>query len=261
MHKRPQVRLPTPSRHALENCKNGNGSFVRPRLGRYWTITSAYAPQPGCSKQDKDDFYLSLEEAIRSVPEGDYLSMAADMNGHVGSGRRGVERVHGGKGIGLINPDGERILDLAISHDLAICSTFFAKRESQKVTYASGGRSTEVDDILVRRPALKTVRDVKVIPGEDVSQKTRTEPWTLKGKLYRTVVRFAILYGSECWALGYLVGDSPTWADLYLAEFAELANKVPSLYDGFPEVKEHSEKVRSIPTLKKWLGTRPQTSL
>ncbi|VDO61607.1 unnamed protein product [Heligmosomoides polygyrus] len=127
---------------------------------------SVYAPQTGCSEHDKDDFYLSLEEAIRSVPEGDYLSIAGDMNGHVGSGRRGVERVRGGKGIGLINPDGERILDLAIAHDLSVCSTFFAKRESQKVTYASGGRRTEVDHILVRRAALKTVRDVKVIPGE-----------------------------------------------------------------------------------------------
>ncbi|VDP07174.1 unnamed protein product [Heligmosomoides polygyrus] len=110
----------------------------------------------GCSEHDKDDFYLSLEEAIRCVPEGDYLSLAGDMNGHVGSGRRGVERVHGGKGIGLINPDGERILDLAIAHDLAVCSTFLAKRESQKVIYASGGRKTEVDHILVRRAALKT---------------------------------------------------------------------------------------------------------
>ncbi|VDP19338.1 unnamed protein product [Heligmosomoides polygyrus] len=107
-------------------------------------------------ERDKDDFYLLLEEAIRSVPEDDYLSIAEDMNGHVGSGRRGVERVRGGKGIDLINPDGERILDLAIAHDLAVCSTFFAKRESQKVTYASGGRKTEVDHILVRRPREKT---------------------------------------------------------------------------------------------------------
>ncbi|VDP12842.1 unnamed protein product [Heligmosomoides polygyrus] len=35
----------------------------------YWTIMSVYAPQTRCSERDKDDFYLSLEEAIRSVPE------------------------------------------------------------------------------------------------------------------------------------------------------------------------------------------------
>ncbi|KAK6056135.1 glutathione S-transferase protein [Cooperia oncophora] len=58
---------------------------------------------------------------------------------------------------------------------------------------------------------------------------------------------------------GYLVGNKLTWADLYLAEMAEFEKKVPELYEGFPEVKAHSEKIRSIPTLKKWIETRPET--
>ncbi|KIH46024.1 hypothetical protein ANCDUO_23926, partial [Ancylostoma duodenale] len=60
---------------------------------------------------------------------------------------------------------------------------------------------------------------------------------------------------------GYLVGNSLTFADLYLAEIsAEFFKKIPSIYDGFPEVKAHAEKVRSNPALKKWLETRPETS-
>ncbi|KAK6024788.1 glutathione S-transferase protein [Ostertagia ostertagi] len=58
---------------------------------------------------------------------------------------------------------------------------------------------------------------------------------------------------------GYLVGDSLTWPDLYLAEGAELAKKIPTLYDGFPELRAHSEKIRSIPELKKWIESRPDT--
>ncbi|VDO92910.1 unnamed protein product [Heligmosomoides polygyrus] len=73
----------------------------------YWTVMSVYAGQTGCPEQDKDEFYL----AIRSVSEGDYLFVAGDMNGHVGSCIRGVESVHEGKVVGLMNPDGERILD------------------------------------------------------------------------------------------------------------------------------------------------------
>ncbi|VDO80849.1 unnamed protein product [Heligmosomoides polygyrus] len=170
----------------------------------YWTIMSVYVPQTGCSEDDKDDFYLSLEDAIRPIPEGDYLSIAGDMNGHVGSRRRGVERIH---------KDGERIINLAVAHDLVICSTFFSKRESQRVTYASGGGRTEVDHILVRRPDLKTVRDVKVLPGEEVASqhrsliadlniplpskpKVRTEPtirwWRLRGT-ERNELRRAVL--------------------------------------------------------------------
>uniref|UniRef100_A0A7I4YVT3 Reverse transcriptase domain-containing protein n=1 Tax=Haemonchus contortus TaxID=6289 RepID=A0A7I4YVT3_HAECO len=100
-----------------------------------WTIISVYAPQAGCPIYEKDEFYLSLDENIRSVPEGDYLTIAGDLNGHVGSERRGLERVHGGDGVGVRNDEGERVLALAIAHDLAVCSTFFAKRKTQKVTY------------------------------------------------------------------------------------------------------------------------------
>ncbi|KAL6736886.1 glutathione S-transferase protein [Ancylostoma duodenale] len=61
---------------------------------------------------------------------------------------------------------------------------------------------------------------------------------------------------------GYLVGDSLTYADLYLAETSvELAKKFPTIYDGFPEVKAHAEKVRSNPALKKWIETRPETKI
>ncbi|RCN48919.1 glutathione S-transferase protein [Ancylostoma caninum] len=59
---------------------------------------------------------------------------------------------------------------------------------------------------------------------------------------------------------GYLVGDSLTFADLYLAETsAEFAKKFPTIYDGFPEVEAHAEKVRSNPALKKWIEIRPET--
>uniref|UniRef100_A0A7I4XUC2 Endo/exonuclease/phosphatase domain-containing protein n=1 Tax=Haemonchus contortus TaxID=6289 RepID=A0A7I4XUC2_HAECO len=116
---------------------------------------------------------LSLDETIRSVPEGDYLTIAGDLNGHVGSERRGLERVHGGKGVGVRNVEGERVLALAIAHDSAVCSTFFAKRKSQKVTYSSGGKETEIDHVLVRRSSLKTVKDIKVLPGEDLAPQHR----------------------------------------------------------------------------------------
>ncbi|PIO62764.1 hypothetical protein TELCIR_15663, partial [Teladorsagia circumcincta] len=34
---------------------------------------------------------------------------------------------------------------------------------------------------------------------------------------------------------GYLVGDSLTWADLLLAELDTYSEKIPALYEGFPE--------------------------
>lgn len=46
-----------------------------------------YTPQIGCPECDKDNFRTMLEEAIKFVPEGDCLSVAGDMNGHVESAR------------------------------------------------------------------------------------------------------------------------------------------------------------------------------
>ncbi|EYC46334.1 hypothetical protein Y032_0401g787 [Ancylostoma ceylanicum] len=139
----------------------------------FWTVVSVYAPQCGCTEADKEAFYEELDDVIRSAPEGDYITIAGDFNGHVGQDRRGFERVHGGRGLGSRNQEGERIIGLAEAHDLAIASTFFIKRESQKITYCSGGRQSEIDHILVRRLSLKTVKNVKTIPGEEIAGQHR----------------------------------------------------------------------------------------
>ncbi|EPB74439.1 hypothetical protein ANCCEY_06449 [Ancylostoma ceylanicum] len=117
----------------------------------FWTVVSVYAPQSGCTEMEKATFYEELDDVIRSVPKSDYLTIGGDFNGHVGQDRRGFERMHGGRGFGSRNQDGERIMEVAEAHDLTIKSTFFTKRESQKVTYSSGGRKSETDHVLVQK--------------------------------------------------------------------------------------------------------------
>ncbi|KAL6736808.1 hypothetical protein Aduo_007115 [Ancylostoma duodenale] len=57
---------------------------------------------------------------------------------------------------------------------------------------------------------------------------------------------------------GFLVGDSVTWVDVLISEsIATLLSFVPELLDGYPEVKAHMEKVRTIPNLKKWIESSP----
>ncbi|WKX93327.1 hypothetical protein Q1695_010963 [Nippostrongylus brasiliensis] len=59
---------------------------------------------------------------------------------------------------------------------------------------------------------------------------------------------------------GFLVGESVTWVDLLVAEMVVQYADLPDFYNGFPEVKAHSERVRSIPALKKWIEIRPESS-
>ncbi|MCI4382172.1 hypothetical protein PGIGA_G00260710 [Pangasianodon gigas] len=65
------------------------------------------------------------------------------------------------------------VVDFAKRMDMAVVNTYFQKREEHRVTYKSGGRSTQVDYILCRRGNLKEISDCKVVVGESVARQHR----------------------------------------------------------------------------------------
>src|SRR6201990_646339 len=93
-------------------------------------------------------------------------SLSCDFNCHVGTSADGLDGVHGGKGYGARNAEGEMLLELAAAMELCVVNTWFQKEETKKVSYELGGVKTVVDFVLVRRKDLAIVRDMKVIPGE-----------------------------------------------------------------------------------------------
>ncbi|WP_218939395.1 endonuclease/exonuclease/phosphatase family protein, partial [Wolbachia endosymbiont of Atemnus politus] len=135
-------------------------------------VFSAYAPQTGCSDQVKDDFWAMIDDKVAEVPPEDAIIIAGDLNGHVGREKHG-HSCHGGRGFGVINTDGERILDFADAHNLVITNTVFKKQESHLKTFYSGNAATQIDFVLVRRRDLKFVLDTKVIPYETVATQHR----------------------------------------------------------------------------------------
>ena len=102
------------------------------------TIISAYAPQVGCSEEDKEEFWESFERCLTRLPETEKVVVGGDLNGHVGAQQEGYEREHGGFGFGNRNDEGERILEAMQSLELYCVNTTFKKREEQLVTYCSG---------------------------------------------------------------------------------------------------------------------------
>ncbi|XP_045449948.1 uncharacterized protein LOC123658626 [Melitaea cinxia] len=107
------------------------------------------------------------------VPECEEIYIGGDFNGHVGRMNDGYERVHGGRGYGVRNRDGEALLEAALAFDLAIANTFYQKREQHLITYRSGLHSTQIDYILLRRNRLKSAKDCKVIPSESLVSQHR----------------------------------------------------------------------------------------
>ncbi|KAK3570045.1 hypothetical protein QTP86_009590 [Hemibagrus guttatus] len=136
-------------------------------------VVSGYAPQVGCELEEKERFWSELDEVMESIPTGERVVIGADFNGHVGEGNTGDEEVMGKFGVKERNLEGQMVVDFAKRMDMGVLNTYFQKREEHRVTYKSGGRSTQVDYILCRRGNLKEISDCKVVVGESVARQHR----------------------------------------------------------------------------------------
>ena len=76
-------------------------------------------------------------------------------------------------GAGTRNKEGSMVVDFGKRLDLAIVNTYFKKKEEHRVTYKSGGKSTQVDYVMCRRRNLKEICDCKVILNECVAKQHR----------------------------------------------------------------------------------------
>ena len=163
-------------KNALTEIDRKNDRIMRVKIcysGETVNIISAYAPQVGCTEEEKSCFWNEMNEVRQELEEHERIIVGADFNGHVGYGNEVIERVHGGYGIGERNLEGESIADFAMSFDMAIVNTFFKKKQEHLVTYRSGGRCSQIDYFLYNRSRLMEVKNCKVIPGDHVAPQHR----------------------------------------------------------------------------------------
>ena len=137
-------------------------------------VTSAYGPQTGCEEEGKEKFMEELDQLVGKTEEGELLTVCGDLNGHVGKESEGFEEVHGGHGYGNRNREGRSILEMTQRRELVVCNTWYRKKEEHIITYISGGRSSQIDYILVNEKKMKNLKNCKVIPSSDVINKNTT---------------------------------------------------------------------------------------
>ncbi|XP_064103331.1 uncharacterized protein LOC135213280 [Macrobrachium nipponense] len=116
-------------------------------------------------------YYNGLQErrngvGIKAMKEEEKLIIGADKNGRVGKRRDGYEEVHGDHGFGIRNEDGDHLLKMAQSFELACMTTWFQKLDKYLITYESGGVQSQIDFVLVRGADRSNVTNCKVIVGE-----------------------------------------------------------------------------------------------
>ncbi|XP_071708832.1 uncharacterized protein [Rutidosis leptorrhynchoides] len=126
-------------------------------------VICAYAPHAGLGDDEKSRFWEALDEVVRSFPADHRLVIGGDLNGHIGTISDGYTGVYGGFGYGVRNEEGRSILEFAVAHDLVVENSFFRKTEAQLATFHSGGHSTQIDYLLLRKGDLRACRDCRAL--------------------------------------------------------------------------------------------------
>ena len=131
-----------------------------------WEIVSCYCPQDGRSANETEEFYELMDKVVTSE-----VFVGGDFNGHVGSDLGGLGEVHGGFGIGQINDGRVGLLDWAVGKELHLMKTCFHKGKSWLIISRSGETERMIDHILVNNKYRSSVKDVKLIPSEEIVSK------------------------------------------------------------------------------------------
>ena len=65
---------------------------------------------------------------------------------------------------------GQPVVDFTKRMELATTNTYFVKKPAYIVTYNSGGRSSQVDYVMVKKRSIKKVVDTRIIVGESIAK-------------------------------------------------------------------------------------------
>ena len=83
----------------------------------------------------KDEFYENLAAIISSVPNNEQLILLGDFNARVGADHDKWPSCMGQFGVGKINENGQRLLELCTYHDLCIANSYFRTKRQHKVSW------------------------------------------------------------------------------------------------------------------------------
>ena len=109
--------------------------------------------------QIKDDFYNQLDSLLGLVPKNEHIILLGDFNARVGADYSAWPSCLGRFGIGKMNENGQRLLELCSYHDLCITNTFFQTKPQHRVSWRHprSNHWHQLDLIITRRSALKQV--------------------------------------------------------------------------------------------------------
>ena len=123
-------------------------------------LVCIYAPTLTSSAEAKDKFYDDLSAIIRRIPDKEHLFILGDFNARVGADHNSWPSCLGQFGIGKINENGQRLLEVCCQHGLCVTNTFYSTKFQHKVSWRHPRSKHwhQLDLILVRRSTLPSVK-------------------------------------------------------------------------------------------------------
>ena len=152
------------------------------------TVLQCYAPTEDSDEAVKDDFYDLLERTVSKVPRHDMLMIMGDLNAKVGSDNTHYERAIGKQGCGVMNDNGERLVNFCMDNNLFVGGTFFHHKDIHKLTWVSpdGFTRNQIDHIIMNSKWRRSLEDVRVCRGADVYSDHYLVTAVVKLKLRKT---------------------------------------------------------------------------
>ena len=146
---------------------------------------SVYAPTLTSSTEAKDQFYEDLEETVSQIPRSESVYLLGDFNARTGSDWQAWPACLGHFGVGKLNENGQRLLELCCNRGLCITNTYFKCKELHKVSWRHP-RSRhwhQLDLVITRRADLSSVLHTRSYHSADcdtdhslVGSKIRLKP-------------------------------------------------------------------------------------
>jgi len=156
----------------IEPCQQGTERLLSLRLNTTTgpvNLISVYAPTLSASKETKDEFYDQLDSLIQRIPKDEQLLLLGDFNARVGADHDSWPSCLGKFGVGKLNENGQRLLEMCSYHDLCITNSFFQTKPQQKVSWRHPRSKHwhQLDLIIIRRSALRCVLFTRTFHSAD----------------------------------------------------------------------------------------------
>ncbi|XP_076031278.1 uncharacterized protein LOC143019503 [Oratosquilla oratoria] len=144
--------------------------WMKVKLGKeMWVFVSAYVPGSEKSMEEREAFWIDLNECIEGLGRNVNVIVLGDLNARVGNGP--IDGVVGKCGVPGKNRSGELMVEMCLERELMITNTVFRKKVKHKYTWERvvEGRVVDralMDYVVVNRIMIGRVKDVHVLRGE-----------------------------------------------------------------------------------------------